>query len=211
MNSFSTRCVPKLRKTRRRALEDCRVILVIGFFAAAWFFAAPMGLAQGDAQAASPTQDEVEAVYLYNFAKFVTWPPTQKSDVLNLCVLGKDPFGASLDQIVDDEKIDGRHLAVRRLRDENSVQDCAILFIGEPESSHLDRDLSAVAHLPILTVSDIPGFMQAGGTIQFVVQDNRVRFQVNLNAARKCGIALSSQLLKVATKVVGTPSGEGVQ
>lgn len=211
MNSLNTRRVPNRRKTCRRAVEDGRVILIIGLFTVAGFFAGPMFLAQNTAQAAAPTQDEVEAVYLYNFAKFATWPPMQKSDGLNLCVLGRDPFGASLDHIVDGEKIDGRDLAVRRLKDENNVQRCAILFIGESESSHLDRDLSAVGRLPILTVSDIPGFMQAGGAIQFVVQDNRVRFQVNLNAARKCGVALSSQLLKVATKVVGTPSGEAVR
>ncbi len=68
-----------------------------------------------------------------------------------------------------------------------------------------------MAKLPILTVSDIPGFMESGGTIQFVLLENRVRFAVNLNPARKCGIVLSSQLLKVATKVVGNPSEEEVQ
>jgi hypothetical protein len=211
LNSLSTRRGPKLRKTCRRAVEDCRASLIIGFFALALFFAAPMFLAQSAAQAAAPTQEEVEAVYLYNFAKFVAWPSTKKSDELNFCVLGEDPFGASLDQIVAGEEIDGRHLAVRRLADEDNVQICAILFIGESESSHLDRVLSAVGHFPILTVGDTPGFMQDGGTIQFVVKENRVRFEVNLNAARKGGIVLSSQLLKVAAKVVGSPSGETVQ
>jgi len=211
VNMLTTRRVPKFRKSRRRAVEDYRVILATGCFAVAWLFAAPIFLAQSAAQTAAPTQGEVEAAYLYNFAKFVTWPATTKSDVLNVCILGKDPFGATLDQIVAGEAIDGRHLAVRRLADEHSVQPCAILFIGESESSHLDRDLSAVSRLPILTVSDIPGFMKDGGTIQFVLQDNRVRFEVNLNAARKCGIVLSSQLLKVATKVVGNPPGKEVQ
>jgi hypothetical protein len=102
-------------------------------------------------------------------------------------------------------------LAVLRLADEHLVQPCAILFLGESESSHLDRDLAAVAKLPILTVSDIPGFMESGGTIQFVLQENRVRFEVNLNPARKSGIVLSSQLLKVAIKVVGNQSEEGVK
>jgi hypothetical protein len=211
VNSRITRRMPKLPKACRRAHKGWHLILVLGLCAVAWLFAAPMFLAQSAAQAAVPTQEEVEAVYLYNFAKFATWPTKQKSDVLNLCVLGSDPFGASLDRIVEDEKIDSRHLVVRRLKDESSVEDCAILFIGDSESSHLDRDLLAVTHYPILTVSDIPGFTQAGGTIQFVVQDNRVRFQVNLNAARKCGITLSSQLLKVATEVIGNPSGEAVQ
>ena len=211
MNTLITILAHHSRKCRRRTVEGCRVILATACFAVAWFFVAQMFLAQSAAQATAPTQHEVEAAYLYNFAKFVTWPPTAKSDVLNVCILGEDPFGATLDQIVDGEQIDGRHLAVRRLADEQTVQQCALLFIGDSESSHLDRDLSVVANRPILTVSDIPGFMQDGGTIEFVLQEDRVRFEVNLNAARKCGIVLSSQLLKVATKVVGNPSGEEVQ
>ncbi|HEY5254925.1 MAG TPA: YfiR family protein [Acidobacteriaceae bacterium] len=211
MHTLSTIRVLQFRKCRRRAVEDCRALLVTGCFAVAWLFAAPTFLAQGVAQTAAPTQDDVEAAYLYNFAKFVTWPSTAKADVLNICILGKDPFGPTLDQIVAGESIDGRHLAVVRLSDEHSVQPCGILFIGESESLHIDQDLAAVAQLPILTVSEISGFMEDGGTIQFVLQEDRVRFEVNLNAARKSGIGLSSQLLKVATKVVGNASGEEVK
>ena len=207
MNTLTTSPAPHFGKGRRRPVDDCRVILVASCFAVACLLAAPIL----SAQAAAPTQDEVEAAYLYNFAKFVTWPATTKSDVLNVCILGKDPFGNTLDQIVAGETIDNRHLAVLRLANEHLVQPCAILFIGESESSHLERDLAAVAQLPILTVSDIPGFMKNGGMIQFVLQENRVRFEVNLNAARKCGIVLSSQLLKVATRVVGNPSGKEVR
>jgi len=207
VNTLTTSPAPHFGKGRRRPVDDCRVILVASCFAVACLLAAPIL----SAQAAAPTQDEVEAAYLYNFAKFVTWPATTKSDVLNVCILGKDPFGNTLDQIVAGETIDNRHLAVLRLANEHLVQPCAILFIGESESSHLERDLAAVAQLPILTVSDIPGFMKNGGTIQFVLQENRVRFEVNLNAARKCGIVLSSQLLKVATRVVGNPSGKEVR
>ena len=211
MNTLTTSRAFHFWKSCGRAVEDCRVIAVTVCFVMAWLFATPIFSGRSAAQATAPTQDEVEAVYLYNFSKFVTWPATAKSNVLNVCVLGKDRFGTILDQIVAGETIDGRHLAVRRLDDEHSVQPCAILFIGESEASHLDRDLAAVAKLPILTVSDIPEFMQDGGAIQFVLKENRVRYEVNLNAARRCGIVLSSQLLKVATRVVGNRSGEGVQ
>jgi hypothetical protein len=180
VNTLTTSRAIQFRKCRRRAVADCRVILATGCFAVAWLFATPIFLAQSAAQTAAPTQDDVEAAYLYNFAKFATWPATTKSEALNICILGKDPFGATLDQIVAEGTIDGRHLAVLRLNNEHPVQSCAILFIGESESSYLDRDLSAVAHFPILTVSDIPGFMQDGGTIQFVLKEDRVRFEVNL-------------------------------
>jgi hypothetical protein len=211
VNTLTTSLALHFRKSCGRVIEDCRIIFVTVCFVVAWLFATPIFLAQSVAHATAPSQDEVEAAYLYNFAKFVTWLATTKSDVLNVCVLGKDPFGTTLDQIVAGETIDGRYLAVHRLDDEHSVQPCAILFIGESEASHLDRDLAAVAKLPILTVSDVPEFMQDGGAIQFVLKENRVRFEVNLNAARRCGIVLSSQLLKVATRVVGNRSGEGVQ
>ncbi|MGH9617572.1 MAG: YfiR family protein [Acidobacteriaceae bacterium] len=171
-------------------------------------FGAPVFPPRNAVHAAIVSQDDVEAAYLYNFAKFVTWPPNAKPGLLSICVLGNDPFGGTLDQIVDGETINGRHLEVVRLKDARSLSSCSIVFVGDSEAPHLDQDMAALAFLPALTVSDLPGFMEHGGTIQFVLIDNRVRFQVNLNAARKCGIVLSSQLLKVASKVVGTAPGE---
>ena len=208
MNTPITSREPAFRKCFRRPAGDCRVRFVTKCFAVAALFTAPVLAGQLTTQTAAPTQDEVEAAYLFNFAKFVTWPTATKSEVLNICILGKDPFGAALDQIVSGEAIQGRRLAVLRFTSEREGTPCAILFIGSSEASHLERDLSAVASLPVLTVSDIPGFMQNGGTIQFVLDQNRVRFEVNLNAARKSGIVLSSQLLKVATRVVGNSSLE---
>jgi hypothetical protein len=171
----------------------------------------PSLIALSAAQSTAPTQDDVEAAYLFNFAKFVTWPANSRANVLNICILGKDPFGATLDNIVAGETIEGRRLAVLRLPRATSAAPCSILFINESEASHVDKDLSAVAKLPILTVSDISGFMRDGGTIEFVLSDKRVRFEVNLSAARRHGIVLSSQLLKVANEVVGISSQEGVR
>lgn len=128
--------------------------------------------------------------------------------MLNICVPGIDPFGPSLDQIVANAKINDRPLAVLRLSKVSSVSACSIVFISHSEASHLEKDLSSLAQLPVLTVSDIPGFLNQGGTIQFVLQQDRVRFEVNLVAAHKSGLTLSSQLLKVAIKVVGNPPEE---
>ena len=188
-----------------------RVIFLLALLALAPSFAASTLFAQGPASSVQPTSDDVEAAYLYNFGKFVTWPSSARTDTqagkqstaLNICVLGQDPFGPVLDQLVTNGKINDRPLAVLRLSNTDQVSDCSILFISRSEASHLESDLSSLAQFPALTVSDIPGFVEQGGIIQFVLQQNRVRFEVNLAAAHKCGLVLSSQLLKLAIDVIG--------
>ena len=157
------------------------------------------------AQTAHPSQEDVEAAYLYNFGKFVRWPADEQHQPLDICVLGKDPFGPTLDHVVANEMIDGRRLAVIRLSHTDATQSCSILFISGSEAPRLEQELSSTAGLPIMTVSDMPGFVDQGGMVQFLLNDGRVRFEVNLNAASKSGLVLSSQLLKVAVHVVGNP------
>ncbi len=184
--------------------------------AALLFHGAASPIFAQDASSLHPTETDVEAAYLYNFGRFVTWPSNPQpqpqagaqNPVLNICVLGTDPFGPTLDQIVANVEIKKRPLAVLRLSTISSASACSILFVSHSEASHLEKDLSSLAQLPVLTVSDIPGFLDQGGTIQFVLEDHRVRFEVNLVAAHKCGLTLSSQLLKVAIKVVGNPPEE---
>jgi hypothetical protein len=176
------------------------VTTVIGLAAALLCSALPQVSA-----ADRPTQSEIEAAYLYNFGKFVHWPPNQQTQPLNICVLGKDPFGGELEKIVANEKIDGRTLAVDPLQSASQASTCSILYISASEAPHLERDLAAVATRPLMTVSDIDGFAKRGGMIEFVLENDRVRFEVNLDATQKAGLTLSSQLLKVAIRVIGAP------
>ncbi len=193
---------------RRRPLPACKSKPALAAFfhaAMALVLVTPLTFAGGQAaaQVAHPSQDDVEAAYLYNFGKFVRWPADEQHEPLTICVLGKDPFGPTLDHVVAKESIDGRPLAVARVSDTSAVRACSILFISGSEAPRFDRDLALVAGLPIMTVSDMPDFVDHGGMIQFLLQDDRVRFEVNLNAASKSGLVLSSQLLKVAEHVVG--------
>ena len=162
-----------------------------------------------DARAQKPTISEVEAAYLYNFAKYVRWPP-QHAGGFEICVLGSDPFGSALDQITRGEQIGGEPLSIRRLHAVSDALGCRILFLGNSESKRLQQDMSVVGIHPILTVSDIDDFAQRGGTIQFVNDDGRVRFIINRTAAEKAGLVLSSELLKVA-KLVLPDAGMGSQ
>ena len=151
---------------------------------------------------AKPTEYQVKAAYLYNFGKFVTWPPAQ-SDVANfgVCVLGKDPFGADLDGVLSNATIGNKKAVAKRITDTSAAEGCHIVFISSSESGQLDRILPALNKLHVLTVSDMPRFVEHNGMVQFVMDSGRVRFEVNLAAAENSGLTLSSQLLKVASNV----------
>ncbi|HEV7512705.1 MAG TPA: YfiR family protein [Candidatus Acidoferrum sp.] len=155
------------------------------------------------AEQPKPSEYQVEAVYLLNFAKFVEWPAQVVSpeEPFNICVLGQYPFGATLDKTVAGETIDGRKVVVRRFLKPQEVMSCRILFIGLSEEARLAEILKILDKTSILTVSNVPKFSQHGGMIEFVVEANKIRFEVNLTSAERAGLTLSSELLKVATAV----------
>jgi YfiR/HmsC-like len=158
----------------------------------------------GSAQAQAVfTPYDVEAAYLYNFGKFVRWPadPAAASVPFTICILGDDPFGGKLDSLVANETIQGRPIAVKRLSSTSGADNCQIVFLGLSEQARLTKDLADLNKKPALTVSNLPGFLEHGGMIQFLQQQNKVRFAVNLTSAEQPGLALSSELLKVAVHV----------
>jgi hypothetical protein len=162
-------------------------------------------VAQLAAQSPSkPTEFDVKAAYLYNFAKFVQWPTDagrREARTFNVCVLGEDPFGAVLDRVVAGGSINGRTVVARRLASTQDVRTCHILFLGGMDERRAVETLDALGRADVLTVSDLPEFTRRGGMIQFVVQGARVRFEVNLDRARDAGLMLSSELLRVALAV----------
>jgi hypothetical protein len=162
-----------------------------------------------DLQAQRPSQDEVEAAYLYNFGKFVRWPAAGDRAPLEICIAGREEFEKSLDRLLTGEQIDHRPLQARLVDRPDAVDGCSILFIGAVDRARLDEYLKATAGKPVLTVSEAPDFLERGGMIQFVPVEDHVRFSVNLDAARRCRVGLSSELLKVAVEVTGKPSVPG--
>ena len=159
------------------------------------------------------TPNDVEAAYLYNFGKFVQWPapPEANSQTFSICILGQDTLGKKLDDIVAGETIQGSKVVAIHPQSAEAAASCRIVFIGTSEEGRLGKDLEVLGKKPVLTVSSIPGFVQRGGIIQFVIQSNRVRFAVNLPAARQAGLAPSSELLKVAVSVTTNPPQEEVR
>lgn len=156
------------------------------------------------AQSRHSTEYNIKAAYLYNFGKFVRWPAsvaTTSAEPFQLCVLGRNPFGTSLDGTVKGEKIGGRNLAVRYISGVSDANECRILYISESETYRVDSILAELGKKPILTVSDIPDFVDRGGHIEFIPVSEKIRFKVNLESAEKSGLTLSSDLLKVAVSV----------
>ena len=152
--------------------------------------------------APKPTEYDVKAAYLFNFGKFVKWPAANDThDNFPICVLGQDHFGQALDKTVAGEKINRLPVTVRRVMSADEATGCRVVFVDGSEERRLTTVLPILNRAGVLTVSDMAGFVDRGGMIQFQLVDDRVRFEVNLDAAEHAGLSLSSDLLKVATKV----------
>lgn len=162
------------------------------------------------AQQVHPTETQVKAAYLYNFGRFVEWQSDHgpNADSFALCVLGEDPFGPVLDATVGGESINLRKITVKRISKLPEAAGCNILYVSASEAGRLGAIIEAAHHSGTLTVSDIPHFVDHGGIIDFVKQQDRIRFEVNRAAAQDSHLTLSSELLKVAYRVVNKDPAE---
>jgi YfiR/HmsC-like len=152
-----------------------------------------------------PSEYQVKAAYLLNFLKFVEWPDDAFADPLApyvVGVVGDDPFGSALPQVVIGKTVQGRDLVIRVYRAGEAVRGAHILFISASEKKRLPAILSALRGLSTLTVGDTEEFLEAGGMIQFLSENDRIRFAINVDAARRGRLRISSKLLSLA-KVVG--------
>jgi len=143
----------------------------------------------------------VKAAYVYQFGTYVEWPPQDPNVAFTICILGEDPFGRALDELVKDENISGRPITIRRILETRNTDECRILFVSPSEDARLPAILKSLEAKPVLTVGDGMPFLRRGGMIAFTLQDRKVRFAVNLAAATSARLMVSSQLLRHATEV----------
>ncbi|MGC2061857.1 MAG: YfiR family protein [Thermodesulfovibrionales bacterium] len=186
------------RSVRRAVLRVCLVlcIAVLGVFAT---------LISVGAQSKSTQEYQVKAAFLYSFTKFVEWPDSSFANdqaSLSICILGEDPFGDALDAIRS-KTVRDRKLVIKQISEIENMGQCHILFISESEKLDLPAILRKIGHMAILTVGDMKGFTESGGMINLVKLDKKIRFKINLKAAQKAGLKLSSQLLKLAVEIEG--------
>lgn len=150
----------------------------------------------------------VKAAYLYKFAGYVEWPATafaSANSPVTVCIAGDDPFGTTLDTAVRGQRIADRQVVVRRLKSIERDSGCQILFVGGAEAQRA-QVLAAVRGSQVLTVTDSPEPGGTVGIINFVIRDNRVRFNIDEEGAAQSGLNISSKLLKLALNL--RPSGQ---
>jgi hypothetical protein len=154
--------------------------------------------------AAQPSREyDLKAVFLYNFAMFVEWPKDARpppGQPIVIGVLGRDPFGAVLDEVVADEILKGNPIEVRRYGKPEEAKGCHILFISPSETANLARILATLRDQPVLTVADMARFAASDAIITFTT-DTRVQLHINPAAARKARLVISAKLLRVSTVV----------
>jgi hypothetical protein len=174
-----------------------------------WLLINPVGV---PAQNAKPSEYDVKAAYLFNFGRFVEWPARAAetaNDSFAICVLGRDPFGTALNATIARETIAGKSVVAKQILSPQDAEHCQVLFISSSEDRKLKQILDALGTASILTVSDLPQFIERGGMVQFVLAENRVRFEVNSAITERAGLTLSSELLKVAVNVrTSVPLGD---
>jgi hypothetical protein len=156
---------------------------------------------EGPEQPVAAAAKVVKAAYVYNFTKFVDWGPEEGASnpppPITICVIGNDPVGSALDEVAT-LQAKGRPIKVLHVTGRENVPPCHILYVSSSEEPQLPRILSQVEKAAVLTVSDIPHFVEQGGMIGFVPERGRVRIEINLPRARAAGLTVSSKLLEIA-------------
>jgi hypothetical protein len=144
---------------------------------------------------------QLKAAFLYNFAKFVEWPAlTFKTDKdpMRICVLGQNPFGGALGEAVAGKTVSGRSFAVADISNASQAADCQMLFVSSSERQHLPSIFGALRTMGILTVGETEGFAAQGGVVNFRLEGGRVRLEINIEAAERAKLRISSKVLSLA-------------
>jgi hypothetical protein len=187
-----------------RFLRRWKVLQATAALSVASLGLTPVVATSAPSAAPAVSAQKVEAVYLLNFGRFVSWPANDFPDArapLIIGVLGRDPFGSFLDEVVKGESINHRPVVVRRYASVRDVRTCHILYVSESESTRLEAVFAELDDRHILTVSDITDFAYRGGIVQFLKERERIRFRINLHRAKKSSLELSAKLLRPAEVV----------
>jgi YfiR/HmsC-like len=196
------------RTTRGRASAPCLFFLCLQI---PFLFSLAVFPARLLAQSKAPSEYELKAAFLFNFAKFIEWPPgaflDPKSPMI-LCTFHDDAFGVVLDEIVRAKAINGREIVVRQMKKAEALTACQVVFVGTAENKRLPELLEGLRGSTTLFVSDIPGSAERGGGIEFYLEDNKMRFSINVDAVQRAHLSISSKLLTLARIVHDQVHGE---
>ena len=155
------------------------------------------------------TEYQIKAAFLLNFARFVEWPMSAAgaSDPLTFCVLGRDPFGGALDEALEGQSVHGRPVRVRLVADIPALPSCQAVFLPGSETYRSAEVLESLRDSSVLTVGEAKDFALRGGVINFVMQEGKVRFQINVAAAARARLKINFRLLQLAVIIGRGPDG----
>jgi YfiR/HmsC-like len=198
-----------IRAASRRATRKWPRIITVLILAALAFPAPWRAPAAASAAEQKATREYlIKAAFLHDMLQYVKWPQ-QVGNSVRMCVLGHDKFAAAW-KSVEDKTVGGRSMVVRHMAQISVLSACDVLLIGDSESGRLPEVIAAVADAPVLTVSELPEFAELGGMVCLREVDNKLRFDVNVAAARRAGIVLAIDVLQLAD-VIGDDRGETPQ
>lgn len=189
--------------SRSTVLKVSRYLRCVMFLAMFCFFASGL-LAQPD----SSQEYSVKAAFLFHFAQFVEWPKDSFKDAgspLIYCTFGPDPFRGALDDTLNGKSIDTHALQVRHAKQAQDLKDCHVVFLGQLQKEQLSGTLALLKGSPVLVVGESDHFVQAGGMIGFFLDENKIRFDINLETARNARLKINARLLSLARTVIGAP------
>ncbi len=173
-----------------------------------WFGLGAMAaqLLAAPSSAASPAalEYQVKATFLYNFTKFVQWPSdslASSGEPFEVGVVGSNPFGSYLAESMEGQYVHGRPVRVVEFRGPSDVRPCAIIFVPDAAGDRLADIAARIKGSPVLLIGESPGFAERGGAINFILVQNKVRFEINPAVARTAGLQISAKLLAIATVV----------
>ena len=183
-------------ENRRRPAGWCRVLLLAGFLG---LEITPAAMSQDDPS----LEYQVKAAYLLNFTRYVEWPALAASPEapLEICIMGEDPFGKALEQVVHGRRSQGRPVVLRRVHTEQGARSCHLVFLTDPSWNGRNDLVASLTRRGILTVGDSDQFVRSGGVIGFVISNETVRFVVNINAMERSGLKISSRMLSLAMQL----------
>ena len=185
------------RKPTREPARGRAVIIAIWIVLVAMLIS---GGAPSFARGESAPEYTVKAAFLYNFAKFVEWPADAfagPASPIVLFVYGADPFGDALKSLKG-KTANGRPVVVRYAANLGELERCHLLFVSASSMALLPKILQATKGWNVLTVGDVDGFARDGGTINLVNEEQRVVMEINMEAAQRSRLKISSKLLALA-------------
>jgi hypothetical protein len=208
-NANRERCALGKRESaiRPRRTRHCRSRFAATLLAALLSLA---GARWVPAQSNVSSEYQVKAAFLFHFAQFVEWPPETFKDAntpFTYCTIGEDPFHGVLDAGLSGKTIGGRPLRVQHLKAPRETESCQVLFIGDREQRHMEAAMANANGNSVLTVGESIHFANEGGIIGFCLEQNKIRFEINLDAAKNAKLKISAKLLALAKTVIGNPRG----